>query len=241
MSNEPDFLGIGAQKAGTTWIHKNLSKHPDLYLPPEKEIHYWDIQYKEMGIDWYESLFARGDVHQVKGEITPSYSILHNKAIEKVYEYHPDMRLFFCMRNPIDRAWSSALMALKRAEMTFDEASDQWFIDHFNSQGSLRRGDYMRTIENWLNVFDHENLMLVFFDDILENPRNVLQNISDHIGVNPDFYDEIPEDELATPVHVNDNQDIRPELRTVLEDLYIPKIDALSEMLNFDLSHWKNA
>ena len=38
----PDFLGIGAQKAGTTWLHDNLARHPQVWMPPIKEIHYWD-------------------------------------------------------------------------------------------------------------------------------------------------------------------------------------------------------
>ena len=41
----PDFLGIGAQKAGTTWLHENLRRHPELFLPEEKELHYFDRQW----------------------------------------------------------------------------------------------------------------------------------------------------------------------------------------------------
>ena len=42
MSRLPDFLGIGAQKSGTTWLHHNLSQHPGVWMPPVKELHYFD-------------------------------------------------------------------------------------------------------------------------------------------------------------------------------------------------------
>ena len=38
----PDFLGIGAQKAGTTWLSHNLQLHPEVWMPPVKELHYFD-------------------------------------------------------------------------------------------------------------------------------------------------------------------------------------------------------
>lgn len=38
----PDFLGIGAQKSGTTWLHDNLARHPEIWMPPVKEMHYLD-------------------------------------------------------------------------------------------------------------------------------------------------------------------------------------------------------
>ena len=38
----PDFIGIGAQKSGTSWLHTNLEKHPQIWLPPMKELHYLD-------------------------------------------------------------------------------------------------------------------------------------------------------------------------------------------------------
>jgi hypothetical protein len=61
--------------------------------------------------------------------------------MRQVHARFPDARLIYLIRNPIERAWSSALMALRGAEFAFDEASDAWFIDHFHSRGSLSRGN----------------------------------------------------------------------------------------------------
>ena len=48
----PEFLGIGAQKSGTTWLYENLKKHPQLYLPKTKEIHFFDWHFYK-SIKWY--------------------------------------------------------------------------------------------------------------------------------------------------------------------------------------------
>ena len=141
------FLGIGAQKAGTTWLFSMLSRHPDLSFPAGKEIHFWDQQH-DRGIDWYRNLFA-SDTQRLEGEITPAYAILAPELIRDCHAHFPHVRLIYLIRNPIERAWSSALMALTRAEMTLPEASDQWFIDHFNSAGSRARGDYAGCIAAW--------------------------------------------------------------------------------------------
>src|SRR5262245_8764381 len=110
------FLGIGAQKAGTTWLHENLRTHPVLSFPHGTEIHFWDAQ-RDRGIDWYRSLFVSSD--RVEGEITPAYAILPPRQVAEIAATFPDLRLIYILRNPIDRAWSSALMALQRSEMKF--------------------------------------------------------------------------------------------------------------------------
>jgi hypothetical protein len=52
MKNSPDFICIGMQKAGTTWLAANLSQHPSVWIPPIKEIHYFDEVHIDSG--WYK-------------------------------------------------------------------------------------------------------------------------------------------------------------------------------------------
>jgi hypothetical protein len=58
VNRKPNFLIIGAQKAGTSSLFYYLSQHPDIDLPSEKELHFFDIQY-ENGIEWYSTLFPK--------------------------------------------------------------------------------------------------------------------------------------------------------------------------------------
>jgi hypothetical protein len=65
----PDFLGIGAPRAGTTWLDRNLRAHPDLYLPDRKELHYFD-RYYHTALYVYTRRFRAGR-GRVKGRDHP--------------------------------------------------------------------------------------------------------------------------------------------------------------------------
>lgn len=214
-----DFLGIGAQKSGTSWLYHHLAQHPQIRFPGGKEIHYWDKQYP-FGIEQYHSLFTPHTSHVKQGEITPAYAILPEKSVSAIYDYAPDVRIFFITRNPIDRAWSSALMALERAEMTPEEASDQWFIDHFHSQGSRLRGDYHRTLSIWGNIFPKEQFLWLSFEQITSNPSQLLQSLCRHIGVDEHFFNINPDRINADKIFANPPYPLRPRLREVLKNIY---------------------
>ena len=234
------FLGIGAQKAGTTWLYFNLKKHPELFLTDEKELHFWDW-HRSRGLDWYRAQFAQAPAGRPAGEITPAYSILPPETIDEIRAEFPDVRLIYLIRNPIERAWSSALMALPRAELTIDEASDAWFIDHFHSAGSLRRGDYETCLRNWHARFPEAQIHVETFDDILHDPRGVLRRCCAHIGAEAGVYDALPEEDLRAPHNVGLGHPLRPTLRRYLDELYRPRIERLASYIGRDLSGWLGA
>jgi hypothetical protein len=231
------FLGIGAQKAGTTWIYRHLSQHPEICFPAGKEVHFWDV-YRKNGIEWWTGLFADDSQRLKQGEITPAYAMLEEAAIREIAALLPDLRVFYSVRNPIARAWSSALMALERAEMTIDEASHSWFLDHFKSAGSRRRGDYLSCIKRWQSVFSGEQFLTIIFDDIIRNPGGVLALLCRHLGVDPNWFAGVPSAELAMPVFAGPGYDLPEPLLAFLRVLYKPMIYPLSEVLGRDLSLW---
>lgn len=228
-----DFLGIGAQKAGTTWIYQHLSRHPQIRFPAGKEIHFWD-QHRRNGVDWWLGLFADGQQGRKQGEITPAYAILDPATIRQIADLLPDLRVFYSLRNPIARAWSSALMALERAEMTFDEASTLWFLDHFKSSGSRRRGDYLSCIANWRAAFPEQQFLIILFDDIVARPDTALAALCGHLEVDT----PAPTTDLAEPVFAGAGYDIPELLLNFLRVIYRPMIGRLSQLLSRDLSPW---
>lgn len=230
-----NFIGIGAQKCGTTWLQRTLARHPDIAFPGGKEVHFWDQHYAR-GLDWYRHLFA--DNSKLYGDITPAYGFLPPQKIQEARALTPDARLIYLIRNPLERAWSSARMALARAEMTHDEASDQWFIDHFRSRGSLARGDYETCIKNWRSVFPPEQLLIVRFEEICFDPVGVANRCLEHIGVarHPFNQDELPA--LQQKQFEGDGAPLRATLLAPLHALYDGKIRSLSDYLDIDLSDW---
>ncbi|MBA4318316.1 MAG: heparan sulfate glucosamine 3-O-sulfotransferase, partial [Flavobacterium sp.] len=110
----PNFLIIGAARCATTWISENLSQHPDIFIPPLKELHFFDTHY-EKGIAYYESYFDNRSEKAV-GEATPAYLYFPN--ISSLIQQHlPNVKLIASIRNPVDRAFSHYLYLKAKAKI----------------------------------------------------------------------------------------------------------------------------
>lgn len=231
-----NFLGIGAQKAGTTWLYTQLSQHPDIHFPLGKEVHYWNKKFPRQSVAGYLGSFRRED--KSEGELTPAYGHLPLSTIISIRNELPQLKIIYILRNPIDRAWSSALMALTRAEMEFDEASDAWFIDHFNSGGSRMRGSYECCLKNWRNVFDHEAVLVLFYEDINKRPELMLDMCCQHLSLAAFSESNLTKMPLREKIFAGEPHALRPALRQHLLSLYGHEIRSLSGYLQTDLSHW---
>lgn len=247
------FLGIGAQKAATTWLYHQLSRHPQVRFPGGKELHFWDRFDAQQVNLWQNMLTPETPLTPagqpvLAGEICPAYAILSPEVIAAVAAACPDVPLFVSLRNPMERAWSAAVMALVRAQMRECEASDQWFIDHFNSAASRARGDYVGMLDRWWGSFAREQLLIVFRDDIAAAPAAVLDRLARHMGIDPGAFPQANDQllgQLIVPRLTGDpnfdNQEgipVRPTLVPVLAELYNAQIQALADKLDRDLSPW---
>lgn len=230
------FLGIGAQKAGTTWLYEMLRQHPDINFPLNKEVHYWDKKYPKQKAEDYLANFQHPILNQ--GEITPAYAFLPTTTIETIHYHHPDLKIFYIIRNPIDRAWSSAKMALARSEMEFNEASDQWFIDHFNSKGSLLRGDYEMCLRRWSTVFAKDQILVLQFEDLQQTPDRVLSNCCHHLDINEFDSDQLCKIKVKQAIFSTSEHKLNTDLKQQLLKLYQDKINKLAYYLDIDLSDW---
>ena len=104
----PDFLIIGAQKAGTGFLHHYLTEHPAILSAAQKEIHYFTIHYGR-GPGWYRAQFPLERlVHpagHMTGEASPNY-IYHPRAAERANDLVPSARIIAILRDPVSRATS---------------------------------------------------------------------------------------------------------------------------------------
>src|SRR5689334_5067750 len=103
---KPDFLGIGCVKAGTTWVWHQLSQHPEIQMPQEKELRYFNFV-SRVSITPREYLehFRSVPADRKTGEVTPDY-IAYPHVPVLVKAVCPEARLFAVLRNPADRAFS---------------------------------------------------------------------------------------------------------------------------------------
>lgn len=230
----PTFLGIGAQKSGTSWLNANLRSHPDIFLA-EEELHYFDRNYWTP-LRRYSETFA-GRAASVSGEITPAYSILPVHRIRVIRALRPELKLIFLMRNPIERAWSQARMNLvKLTDRDYEEVSDAEFLDHFTQDRSIDRGNYLQILDNWLTVFPKEQLHVDFFERIADDPRGLLEDVFTFLGVTTDVdWHDFPYNEV---IFSGPKREMPAHFRSFLEDVYAEDLKRLHDRFGEPVRPW---
>lgn len=179
----PDFLIIGACKAGTTTLWKYLQRHPQIGMLDPKEPEFFSkSEHYSKGIDWYKRLFAAIPEGVVCGEASTTYSRHPHfgDVPSRIYAHAPNVRLIYMLRHPVERTYShyQHRMRLNVPRMTFEEAleSDPMFLD-----SSL----YLMQMEQYLARFDRSQLLPVLLDDLSADPERTLRMIQDFLGVEP--------------------------------------------------------
>ncbi|MCU0270250.1 MAG: sulfotransferase [Acidimicrobiales bacterium] len=223
----PDFLGIGPSRCGTTTLFAELRSHPGVWLPPLKELHYWDRQRgrarwnrkalghatwlrhslraglrREPGAtddlrffaryltgartdEWYRSLFAIGGP-RASGEITPAYCSLPDATLDALARALPDTRFVLVLRDPIERAWSSAAKSLARArDRSIDGVDDDVLARHFARPGFRHKSDYMGMLDRWQRAAGQDRLHVGFFDDLVGDPGRFFGELATFLDIDP--------------------------------------------------------
>ncbi len=164
----------------------------------------------------------------MKGEITPEYSIIHLKRIRFIRLVMPDLKLIFFMRNPVDRAWSQALMNIvRKPKRDIGEVEDSEFFAHFKHDRSVMRGDYLTILDKWLSQFPSEQMHIGFFEDIVNRPKETLCEIFEYLGVSSDVdWDSFPYNKVPNP---NPKIPIPEKYKVFLQDLYRSDMELLQE------------
>lgn len=207
----PNFLVIGAQKAGTTWLAQKISSHPAVYSPRIKEIHFFNKRKNyQKGIEFYESYFKEVDPlkHKAVGEFTPNYlwtsesesdliQSERNKDIPGLIKKHlPNVKLIVTLRNPVERAISAYYHHIAERRIP-PEAK---ILDVLHEYGIESMGHYANHLEKWLNYFDKNQILILIFElDILQNSLHTIQSIYQFIGVDSNFI----------PPNLNEKSNIR--------------------------------
>lgn len=191
----PDFLVIGAEKAGTTWLYEILRQHPDVFMPDAKELHFFNKydsnlierdNFSRLGLEWYEAFFAHAQPSKIIGEATPMY-LCDTDACQRIRATVPDVRLLISLRNPIDRAFSHYQMARSKGHVTVPLET----LERSNYAFVLERGLYAEQIDRWLDHFPKKQIHIVIFEDMMAHPYEALAGIARHIGIEPEPFRQI--------------------------------------------------
>jgi len=173
---KPNFLYIGPDKAGSTWLFRLLKWHPQTYVTPSKDTLFFD-EYYERGIEWYESKFSPSGRHKVIAEIGHNY-LFSEEIARRIYSDLGPVKLMVCLREPARRAYSAYLYLLKHDlyRGSFAQALDE--VEELKEHGR-----YMKHLRLYLQKFGIDQLHVGIFDDLKESPDAFAQEIFSFLGV----------------------------------------------------------
>lgn len=224
----PDFIIVGAQKAGTSSLFYYLSQHPELRVATQKEIHYYNYyRLRGKNLNWYRSFFPLMLSSRKTGEASPYY--LFDAAVpQRIKQDMPDVKLIMLLRNPIDRAYSAYNMNARRARdrfPTFEQAIANQDMSQEASCVYLWRGLYAQHIRHWLRHFPHDQLLFIKSEDFFADPRNTLQKVYEFLGI----VEAYPSN--TRPQEVGSYSDLHPDTRKRLQAYYAKPNRELTRLL----------
>lgn len=218
----PDFLVIGAPKAGTTALHAALARHPELYLCPIKEPkfflcdgeppHHTGPGDRHSDHEWvwqrdrYEALFDLAPPGVLEGESTPLY-LADPAAHRRIRTALPDVRLVAVLRDPVDRAysnwahlWADGLEPLgdfvAACGREGQRQADGW-APFWRYIGLGRYGEQLREL---YSVFPRDRVLVLRYRDLVEEPATTLDTVCEFLGVSQGVLTEIPTANVGTYV-----------------------------------------
>lgn len=188
---KPNFLIVGVAKAGTTSLYHYLKKHPDVYMPDKKEIHFFD-RYHYRGPNWYLNRFRGGEETQkiAVGEATPIYCF-DPACMERIYDFNPEMKIIIALRNPTARAIShfwmskmaqqeplSMLKAMERNEEEIKSHKAPW-------QKYKSRGLYAEQLDRIYQYFPKDQVLVMQLENMELNPAESIAELCFFLGITP--------------------------------------------------------
>jgi hypothetical protein len=185
----PNFIGIGVQKGGTSWLHKQLLNHPEVFVPEtRKEIHFFDWYY-DRGLNWYKKWFPENtNAYKAIGEITPSY-IYDEYSLKRIKQTLPNERFIVILRHPVKRAFS-------HYQMTFQSSEGFQYrdFDHFmeSHKHGFKRGLYAKQLKKWFLEFDQDKFLILFSEELSnteENLQNTFDKLGDFLNIDSNLFD----------------------------------------------------
>jgi hypothetical protein len=251
----PDFLVVGAQRAGTTSLYQYLVAHPPVGAPLRKEVHFFDLHYGR-GLGWYRSHFPlrarrtaveRSGRRFVCGEASPYY-LYHPAAAERAARTVPDARLLAILRNPVDRAFSHYHHERERGRepLSFEEAlareperlagQSERVAAGGESEAHrvfsyLARGRYAEQLEPWLARFPRDRLLVLGSEAFYADPRAAMARVFAFLGLPP-------HEGSHRAYNANRYAPMDPAMRRKLLEFFAPENERLFTLLGerFD---WK--
>jgi hypothetical protein len=205
MKTALDFICIGAPKAATSTLFELIEGHPDIYIPPAKEVPYFnDDELYQKGWSWYtKTFFSDAKKDQITGTMTPQYMSgfgvnTPEKIAERIHSQLPNVKIIALLRHPIERSFSQHKMHKRYGfiDESFDESvarliSNKNLDDqrkHIDQSSMfLFASEYGRIMARYYQLFQKKHILVLFTDDFEKDPEQTLHTIFEFLHVDKSY------------------------------------------------------
>lgn len=187
---KPDAIVIGMPRSGTTWLFRVLSQHPDIFIPKNKEINFFNKKFYYLsnkrlknpnragGINHYYSYFKSAPKDKTAVDMS-ILSALDDSSSTEIKKYFPGVKIIACLRNPSDHAYSMYQLMYSEGEVknkTFDEYVRK-------RPDLLKHSFYYNHLKPYFKNFPRRNIHIIYLDDIKKDPKKALRKLVSFLGV----------------------------------------------------------
>ena len=199
---KPNFFILGAPKCGTTSLSTWLSDHPDIYMSPTKEPHFFNTDHKRFlnSLEGYERLFAGADDrYRAVGEASVWY-LYSTVAVKNILKYSPEARFIVMLRNPIDMAPSLHEEQVFTGREDVADFAEAWNLQDARRSGRrlpamvsepkfVQYGDLCSLggqVARLLEVVAPERVKFLLLEEVARDPGAAYRSVLQFLGVNDD-------------------------------------------------------
>ncbi|MDO8753951.1 MAG: sulfotransferase domain-containing protein [Anaerolineales bacterium] len=208
----PNFFVAGAPRCGTTALYTYLKRHPYIFLPSIKELHYFASDFSDVqkiafktDNDYLKIFAGANERHLAVGEISPLY-FYSKVALNRIKEFDPSAKIILALRNPVDFVQSIHQLNLGLLREDEPDLAKAWGLQDLRRQGKMlpascreprlvlygELGLFGKYVERALEVFDRKQVLFLLFDDLASNPKAVYETLLSFLGVPSDGRTDFP-------------------------------------------------
>jgi len=242
-----DFVVAGVQKSGTTALHYFLSKHPQITLGDQQEIHFFDDEEIFAGeVDYTLLLRHYPAVPRgvIAGDCTPIY-LYWKPTMERIQKYNPQMKVIILLRNPIERAFAHWNMQRFKGREPLD------FLDAIKAEETrateeaplqsrkysyVDRGRYAEQLDRVFKFFARDQVKAIKAEEFRANNRKTVDSVFEFLGLRSVGI-AMAKDRNVVPYQ----REMNADERRYLCGIFAPEIEKLERMLNWNCADWKVA
>jgi hypothetical protein len=183
----PNFLICGAPKCGTTALYEYLRQHPDVFMSRPKETFFFSDEF-ERGVEWFAEHFSAHDGEKAIGEASTT-TMYSQEAPARIQSVLDSPKLIFCLRNPIERAYSEYFFKMTQGRIPANTSFGDVVLSGSIPQSKeiIKRGKYEGYLKKFESTFGKENMKVVLQGDLKKETRREVEGVFTYLGIDEEI------------------------------------------------------